>query len=190
METGERRVTRGVEQAFAAADLPAPEVPAHWAPRLRERDEWLFCTGEPPQRSLYDFDEYVELALAGSIENGLTIGLQGYGVNNHALHYYLVEDELLLLLQWRWGNAYDNPDECRQRLTAACAALSRLLAEFGRVRAAGTPLPGRLTVLDGRSGARRWTYAPPPPALLPSFYLDWNAARDPLSAALADLRAR
>jgi hypothetical protein len=161
-------MTRSIEQAFGEIDLPVPQISARWASRLREREPWLFCTGKPPETSLNDFEEFVESALDGTVENGLWIGRQGYGVNNWMLHYYLVEDDLLVLLQRRWGNIYDDEEERRSDLLTTFASLANLLAEVSRVRAAGIELPGRLTVLHGVQDEPRWNFtaAPPPVTML------------------------
>ena len=184
-----------VKQAFTDAELPPPAIPDRWAASLRERGTGLFATGDLPRYRPSNFDTFVEVTLAGMVSCGLIVGADGYGINNQALHYYLIEEDLLLLLQWRYGNAYDDKAESVNAICHGFGVLSQLLQQFDRVRAQGVALPGRLTVLAGGRQSR-WAFVPklnlesvaPEFAMPPSFYVTWQESEDPLTAALEELR--
>lgn len=181
---------RTIEEAFAELGLPVPEIPSRWAASLKAQSPWLFSTGSPPQKSLWDIEAYFDGAIAGAIENGLIIGCTCDDTHNWMLHYYLIEDDVVILLQLPW----ENPDKFRKigkggrfacvlrpiqffckhmRWIAATdrqqkvrlfhhtfGTLTSLLQELDSVRRGEYRLPGRLAVVFSRGANRFWSWIP------------------------------
>ena len=71
----------------------------------------VFSTLEDAAPSPYDYLLWLESALAGNLEAGLTFGFAGHGFSSTAFHYYLVDHRFALLLQIAWGGLHSEDIE-------------------------------------------------------------------------------
>lgn len=182
-------MSRTLQQAFIDSELQSPEVPACWASTLKEQRPWLFCTDSPPRQSLLDIDFFLQEAISKKIENGLVISVQSDETNSQVLHYYLVEEDVVLLLQMPVGKksrfresqqsfsaravmllrrlfglkkrqTADNPDNAIEYVHHNFALLAQMLRELERINRASIALPSRLVVLLSSRSRSRWSWVP------------------------------
>jgi hypothetical protein len=86
---------------FHEAGLAFPKIPDEFAPRLKERDEWLFSTREI-QASPYNLHHYVREIERNPVEDYVVLSHSGHGANSYAIQYYLVQGALRMFLHLSW----------------------------------------------------------------------------------------
>ena len=109
---------------FTSQELPYPPLPARFEASLVAVSDHLFAT-LPVKLSAFDLEVWADRVDASSPDWAL-LGVDGRGINSWAMHYYLVEGPLALLVQWPWGGVYGDADADRQRIVEAfeqCATL-------------------------------------------------------------------
>lgn len=149
-----------VKQAFEESGLAAPPIPTGFREALRELDDWLFGTEQAPEISLYDQESFAARATDREVKPALFIGHQGYGINSWALHYYLFQPDLSLLLQMPLGGAYQDQEECFENIGTTFATLSELFSEFSEAKSAGRWPAARLFVLESHVNHSRQAWIP------------------------------
>lgn len=182
-----------IAKAFQDGNLPLPMIPTRWAEKLREIEDWLYATGAAaPEVSIYQIDEFERLALAAEVEEELIIGHQGYGTNNWALHYYLIQTELVILLQMPWGGAYQNAEKCLENIRQTCDQLQEFLTQFNQAQTTQRLQSGRLVIVQSHISASRWGLAPNQATRIGAELSGPNWIYDPapLAAATQHLRQR
>lgn len=119
---------------FTREGLPFPPVPAPLEARLRAAGEHVFATREIAMGP-YSIEHFTaEIDKAPSPADYALLGFDGYGIDNWAVHYYLVEDALALFVQLPWGGAYTDADEARARIVRVFAWAQRLQARVRQAR--------------------------------------------------------
>ena len=130
-----------VEALVAEAGVVMPPMPIDARARLKEREDWCFCTRTfkvPPS----DVQYYVRKAIAGVSPDYVLIARTEAGVGPAALHYFLVQGPLQIFLQIGFALA-------RQLVDAIPEALRR-----GRLSR-----QGRITVVGSSFGKGFWEVA-------------------------------
>ena len=129
----------GLLAAFARAGLPAPPVPAQFVPRLQEFGPWWFGTRRTA--GLYQF----AALLAGEgveVDDYLICGHAGHGVDAHAIHYFLRDGPLLLLLEIGHGGAHMDAARTRADVGEAFAQAAAFILLAHQLRAKRVPGAG------------------------------------------------
>lgn len=181
-----------ITQAFREANLPLPKVPQRWAGELRKVDEWLYATlAAPSDVPMYRIDAFEQMARAAEVDEGLLIGHQGYGTNNWALHYYLIQSALVILLQMPWGGAYQDSEECLARIRSIFDQLDVFLTRFESVGEQQLT-SDRLVIVQSHLTPSRWGTVSMETSAKGDSLLEprWNYDESPLDAATKDLQGR
>jgi hypothetical protein len=180
------------EAWFAEQELPLPDVPARRRADMRELSPGIFGTRDDAS-SLYDPATYAAELGTGRPADYILMGLDGYGINSWAIHYYAVTGGFGVFVQRLWGGAYTPGEDARAEVTRAFAGAGRLVREAEAALADGTLSgPARLLVLDSDLVPGSWIVLPEPvedfEALAGSPL--WRQTPEPTEAALAFLRER
>jgi hypothetical protein len=152
-----------VQTKLRDAGLPEAPIPGAFQGRVQALGDWTFGTRTPPH-ALYDVDSFVDEAVAGTGDDYLLVGHDGYGVNNWALHYLLKTDRLALFVQLPWGGGLDEEDRpgLVNRIASAFRAVPQFLQRLEAAVANGRPLPGQtLVVVQSLSSGPRWAWVSP-----------------------------
>jgi hypothetical protein len=102
-------------QLFQEAGLAFPKIPDELAPRLKERDEWLFSTREI-ETSPYNLYHYVREIDRNSEEDYVVLSHSGHGANSYAIQYYLVRGPLRMFLHLSWGGVYVDAEKSTAKI--------------------------------------------------------------------------
>jgi hypothetical protein len=148
-----------VEALLAEAGMAMPPMPADAEARLKEREEWCFCT-RALKVSPSDVPHYVRKAIAGASPDYVLIAQTGAGAGPTALHYFLVQGPLQIFLQIGWSGGSAE----RERATALvneCFGLAHQLVDAipSALRHGRLSRQGRITVLASNLGKGFWEVA-------------------------------
>ena len=154
-------VVEELKQLFDAEKLPLPPVPERLLRALKATSPQSWST-RTDDSAPQDIDRRIDEATSG-IADYAEIGFSGHGVNSWLLHCNLSIESLTLLVQCRWGNAYDDAQRARQRIEGVTTLIGRLLDEIGEARTIGA-LPGneRLVVCFSDHYPSRWQWRSDP----------------------------
>ena len=148
-----------VEALVAEAGVVMPPMPIDARTRLKEREDWCFCTRTfkvPPS----DVQYYVRKAIAGVSPDYVLIARTEAGVGPAALHYFLVQGPLQIFLQigWSGGSA---ERERSPALLNECFGLARQLVDAipEALRRGRLSRQGRITVVGSSFGKGFWEVA-------------------------------
>lgn len=185
-----------IEQLFQQNGLPVPPIPPEFHKRLRKLADWLYGSEDAAEISLYDQEAFTPRATDPHVKPALFIGHDGHGTNNWALHYYLFQTDLALLLQMPIGGVYQNEQKCIDNICSTFDTLSELLAEFADARHARRLPAARLFVLQSHINPswKQWISQSASAAVSPDLdpppdAEEWSFDGSPLKNALADVCA-
>ena len=185
-----------INNSSKRAALAAPPIPTEFREELRELDDWLFGTEQALEISLYDQESFTARATDPEVKPALFIGHQGHGTNSWALHYYLFQPDLSLLLQMPLGGAYQDEEKCFEKIETTFATLSELFVELAEAKSAGRWPAARLFVLESHVNHSRKVWIPrskspdDEPAEKLLFDVDNRSLNEtPLQDALDDIRS-
>ncbi len=97
-------------ELFSSAGLAFPALPDELAVKLKERDEWVFCT-RPIRMWPYELDRYVHQSQRRQIRDYALLSHSGHGINSYAIQYYLVHGPMRMFLHLGWGGVYEDHEE-------------------------------------------------------------------------------
>ena len=115
----------GIQEArrlLAEAKLGFPPIPGGLERELKERGTWCFST-KPLEASPYDFAWWQERLRDPTEPNQLVLAHDGHGINSYAISYYLVHNDMRLLLQLAWGGVYMDPAQSTAQVRDAFSVL-------------------------------------------------------------------
>ena len=176
-------------QLFQEAGLAFPRIPDEFAPRLKERDEWVFSTREI-QASPYDLHHYVREIERNPVADYVVLSHSGHGANSYAIQYYLVLGALRMFLHLSWGGVYSNAARDAGRIRDCFALADEIVPA---AQSAGRFLPGeRLTIVGASLYGSYWLLpgktqrnqgeAPKSPADVLAEVLRWLTRRETTKA--------
>ena len=79
--------------------FPCPPVPHQFTNQLQQVRYSALFTSAPSLPDPYHFLFYMNQVLSGNCPDMVTFGLSGHGASSHAMHYYLIENNVAILLQ-------------------------------------------------------------------------------------------
>jgi hypothetical protein len=148
-----------VEALLAESGVAMPPMPADARTRLKEREEWCFCTRGfklPPSELMH----FVRKAIAGVSPDYVLIARAGHGVGSSALHYFLVQGPLQLFLQIGWGGGSAEKERSTVLINECFALAHRLVGAIPEaLRRGRLPRQGRITVVGSNLGDGFWEVA-------------------------------
>ncbi|OED45601.1 hypothetical protein ACH42_04955 [Endozoicomonas sp. (ex Bugula neritina AB1)] len=86
-------------QHLLSEGFPCPPVPHHHAQKLHSCGHHSYFTTEPSLPALYHHNYYFQSLLSGTATELSAFGVSGHGFNTSAMHFYLVDGPLAVLLQ-------------------------------------------------------------------------------------------
>jgi hypothetical protein len=107
-----------VTSFFRDAGLPVPPLPEPLASKLEDYPGNVWGTRQPSQ-ALYRLAWWVDEVENNWPDDYLVVGQSGHGSGSMALHYFLVQGNLAMLLQLPWGGANDDRDFVASSIDAA-----------------------------------------------------------------------
>ena len=164
---------------FQKAGLPFPPIPRELVPRLVEVEEWVYATREFEWSPL-DIGSFVEEALTARPSDYVLIGHAGYGLDNWAMHYFLVLGPLAVFLQIPWGGVYNDDEAAVALMRERFEVLEQLIVTAERVLGSEERLLVVESAREGGSWARGFADAPAPE-------LAWQETPNPVLTALLAL---
>ena len=145
--------TEKARRLFQNAGLAFPTIPEEFAPRLKERNEWLYSTREIEVWP-YDLDHYVHEITRTHVEDYVVLSHSGHGVNSYAIQYYLVRGALRMFLHLGWRGVYSDAEADAAKIRDCFSLADKIVATtqtVGRLR------PGdRLTVVGSDFYGSYW----------------------------------
>ena len=148
-----------VEALLAESGVAMPPMPADARTRLKEREEWCFCT-RAFKMSPSDVHHFVRKAIAGVSPDYVLIAQAGHGVGSSALYYFLVQGPLQLFLQIGWGGGSAERERSAALLNECFALAHRLVGAIPEaLRRGRLPRQGRITVVGSSLGEGFWEVA-------------------------------
>jgi hypothetical protein len=148
-----------VEALLAESGVAMPPMPAEARTRLKEREEWCFCT-RTFKVSPSELQHYVRKAIAGVSPDYVLIAQAGHGVGLPALHYFLVQGPLQLFLQIGWGGGSAEKERSTVLINDCFALAHRLVGAIPEALHRGwLPRQGRITVVGSSLGGGFWEVA-------------------------------
>ncbi len=136
-----------VEALLKEAGLSMPPMPETALTRLKEREEWCFCTRAvkvPPS----EIRHYVRKAVAGASPDYVLLARTEASGAASAMQYFLVQGPLQLFLQVRWGGPAGGRDRGVALLNECFALVHQLVRAVPEaIRRGGLSPRGRITVV-------------------------------------------
>ena len=86
-------------ELLASEGLPCPPVPRKFTRNLRQTRYSALFTTNPSLPDPYHFLFYFNQVLAGKSLPMVAFGVSGHGVYSRAMHYYLIDEHIAVLLQ-------------------------------------------------------------------------------------------
>jgi hypothetical protein len=157
---------------------------------LRELSPVIFGT-RADMHSLYDAAPYATELGTGRPPDYVLMGLDGYGINSWAIHYYAVVGCTGVFVQRLWGGAYSSTKNAQAEVTRAFAAAGRLVRDAHAALLDGTlSEPERLLVIDSDLAGGSWITLPAPVEDLDALANSplWRETPAPVQKALTTLR--
>ena len=111
-------------------ELPTPPVPKDFANDVQWVTPSLVASARLPADP-WNINLWLTALEQFAIKDMMVYGVDGYGVNSHALHYYLVRPSLAVFLQFPWGGVYQKPvsDDEVSEMLEQISALDCLIDE-------------------------------------------------------------
>ena len=148
-----------VEALLAESRVDMPPMPADAGTRLKEREEWCFCT-RSFKVSPSELQHFVRKAIAGVSPDYVLIAQAGHGIGSSALYYFLVQGPLQLFLQIGWGGGSAERERSTALLNECFALAHRLVGAIPEaLRRGWLPRQGRITVVGSSPGESFWEVA-------------------------------
>jgi hypothetical protein len=148
-----------VEALLAESGVAMPPMPADARTRLKEREEWCFCT-RSLKVSPSELPHFLRKAIAGVSPDYVLIAQAGRAVGSSALHYFLVQGPLQIFLQIGWGGGSAEKERSTALLNECFALAHRLVGAIPEaLRRGWLPRQGRITVVGSSPGESFWEVA-------------------------------
>ena len=145
-----------VEALLAESGVAMPPMPADARTRLKEREEWCFCT-RALKVSPSELQHFVRKAIAGVSPDYVLIAQAGHGIGSSALYYFLVQGPLQLFLQIGWGGGSVESERSTALINECFALAHRLVGAIPEaLRRGWLPRQGRITVVGSSLGEGFW----------------------------------
>ena len=103
--------------------LPCPPIPKRFISRLQQTRYSALFTTEPTMPDPYHFQFYLNQVLTGRYQTMAVFGVSGHGISSKAMHNYLIEDHLVVLLQ---DGLPDQPEGWQENLMEEYGVISQL----------------------------------------------------------------
>ena len=111
---------------FRESGLAFPTIPDELAPKLKERDRWVFST-RPIDISPYDLQHYVDEVRETRVKDYALVSHSGHGFNSYAIQYYLVREPLCMFLHLGWGGAFADAEEDAAKIRDCFSIVDRVV---------------------------------------------------------------
>ena len=89
-------------------ELPVPPIPVEMESSLTLITPNLLASSRLPAEP-WNINLWLTALEQFNVQDMVVYGIDGFGVNSHALHYYLVRPHLAVFLQYPFGGIYQEP---------------------------------------------------------------------------------
>lgn len=89
-------------------ELPVPPIPVEMEDSLTLITPNLLASSRLPAEP-WNLNLWLTALEQFNIQDMMVYGIDGFGVNSHALHYYLIRPHLAVFLQYPFGGIYQEP---------------------------------------------------------------------------------
>ncbi len=104
-----------LQACFEEEGLSLPFIPEHKDKKLLKYGPCLYGSRDLDIRP-FEVHGFIEEAISTSREPYFLLGVDGYGVENWALHYYVLHDNVAVPLQLKYPSAFSDEVFLRERI--------------------------------------------------------------------------